>query len=147
MATSPGQRALRVPFVGSGGTMPGKPAQATGDQAYIALLNPAASGKTVTVTAGFAGAQGQTLGRQPRQSGGGDTANNRRQRGGRRRGRRPVQCRPERDRPNRGGVRPILGGSPNAAKAPGVITYRPRPYRSPTLCSPISAAPWPTVRR
>jgi hypothetical protein len=63
MAPTSGQRSLRIPFVGSGGTMPGKMGQAIGDQAYIALLNPIASGKTVTVTAGFSDARGHALGR------------------------------------------------------------------------------------
>ena len=43
--------------------MSGTAAQPSGDQAYIALLNPIAAGRTVTVTAGFADAQGQAVGK------------------------------------------------------------------------------------
>ncbi|HVA90952.1 MAG TPA: hypothetical protein VNL71_14050 [Chloroflexota bacterium] len=59
-----GRRALRFPFANSGGlvqnTVPGRPPQASGDQAYLALLNP--SGRMETVTANFADQSGQALG-------------------------------------------------------------------------------------
>ncbi len=63
MTLSSSRRSLRIPFADSGGTAPGKGPQPTGNQAFIALLNPNSSGPAVTVTAGFADALGQRLGR------------------------------------------------------------------------------------
>jgi hypothetical protein len=122
MALSSGRHSLRIPFAGSGGTAPGKGSQPIGDQAFIALLNPNPSGRTVTVTAGFADALGQRLGKPvvvkvapgTRQTVGANAAV----------GSRPIapfSVALSATGPIEAESAQYFGGSPNSARAPGVV--------------------------
>ncbi|MGH2391127.1 MAG: hypothetical protein ACRDIE_23270 [Chloroflexota bacterium] len=122
MALTSGRHSLRIPFASSGGTAPGKASQPTGDQAFIALLNPNPSGRTVTVTAGFADALGQSLGKPvivkvaagTRQTVGVNAAVGSRATA-------PFSVALSATGPIEAESAQYFGGSPNAAKAPGVV--------------------------